>query len=614
MSDSGNGEAKPGDPSSDPSGDEQSTPEGPAQGRARMHPALLGVSVLVGTLVAVGLGFMLGRLTVSEETPTTLPEAAPTTQPVPTTVEPAPPEPSGSGPALSWESTDVEISGEHVAGIVEFQGRFLAFASNSGISGTPPGVSLWSTVDGKVWSDEGVVIPAPAFVTGIFAAGDRILAFGSLTEGDIAGLFGPSAGSPAVWTSTDGTTWQQHELPIPTEFEQQAIFGGVEAGAATGEIGIAVGYVAPSIELAVMEALPPDVRELMSQPGLGFGMGGTPFSVQIHGPFGITVYSATFEELGIDPELVREEEESMAGGMQQWTTTDFQTWSMSDAEPFGPEDSVHNFVVGPDGDLVAFGYGSRGPTLWRSNDGVTWTATPVRAELSELAVRGVAFISSESTGFDTAVVRSIDGETWDPITPDDLLSADYMWHIDSVSAAHYGIAASANGYGEGDFMEGEEPPVVVISKDGMTVTFDDMRGAMIVSGDDGVLLEVPMHEEGTPEGITYDLETSTLSFADPESGEVLITLTLEEIQQAEQQAFGDVGMSQEETVILFSQDEISWNVQSIGEAFDVEQAYLRLFVFDDFVLAAVQESEQHPVFENADSAPSPTRIWIGILP
>jgi len=95
---------------------------------------------------------------------------------------------------------------------------------------------------------------------------------------------------------------------------------------------------------------------------------------------------------------------------------------------------------------------------------------------------------------------------------------------------------------------------------------------------------------------------------------VLITLTLEEIQQAEQQAFGDVGMSQEKTVILFSQDEISWNVQSIGEAFDVEQAYPRLFVFDDFVLAAVQESEQHSVFENADSAPSPTRIWIGILP
>ena len=613
MSESGNGEAKRGDPSSDPSGGEQSTPEGPGQGRARVHPALLGVSVLVGTLVAVGLGFMLGRLTVPEETPATLAEAAPTTQPVPTTVEPASPEPSGSGPALSWEPTDVEISAGHVAGIVEFQGRFLTYTSDFGVSGTPSGVSLWSSVDGKVWSDEGVVIPAPAFVTGVFAADDRMLAFGSLMEGDIAGPFGPSGGSPAVWTSTDGTTWQQHELPIPTEFEQQAIFGGVQAGAATSDVGIAVGYVESSIELAVMEALPPEVRELMSQPGLGFGIGGPPFSVQIQGPFGITVYSATFEELGIDPELVREEEESMGGGMQQWTTTDFQTWSMSDAEPFGPEDSVHNFVVGPNGDLVAFGYGRRGPTLWRSNDGVTWTATQVRAELSELAVRGEAFISSESTGFDAAVVRSLDGETWDPITPDDLLSADFMWQIDSVSAADYGIAASANGYGEEGFMEGE-PPVVVISKDGMTVTFDDMRGAMIVSGDDGVLLEVPLFEEGAPEGVTYNLETSTLSFADPESGEVLITLTLEEIQQAEQQAFGDVGMSREETVILFSQDETSWNVQSIGEAFGVEQAFPRLFVFDDFVLAAVQESDRLSVFEDADSAPPPTRIWIGILP
>ena len=605
---------EPGNSVSDANRDEQSTPESPGRARGGLHPAVVGVLVFVGTLAAGGLGFLLGRSTVTEETPTTLPEAAPTTQSVPATTEPAPlVEPSGSGPALTWEPTDAEISAEHVADIVEFQGRFLAYASGSGISRT--GVSLWSSVDGKVWSDEGVVIPGPAFVTDVFAAGDRILAFGSLTEGDIAGPFGPAGGSPAVWTSTDGTTWQQHQLPIPTEFEQQATFGGVQAGAATSEVGIAVGYVQPSIELAVMEALPPDVRELMEQPGLGFGMGGPPFSVQIHGPFGITVYSATFEELGIDPELAREG--FMGGGMQLWTTTDFQTWSMSDSEPFGPEGSVNNFVVGPNGDLVAFGYGRRGPTLWRSDDGVTWTATPVRAELSELAVRGDAFISAESTGFDTAVVRSLDGETWDPIMPDDLLSADFMWYISSVSAADYGIAASATGHSEEGFMMENGPPVAVISKDGITVTFDEMFGTVTVSRDDEVLLEVLLYEEEAPEGVTYDFETSTLSFADPESGEVLITLTLEEIAQADQERFGDVdvGMPQEETVILFSQDETSWSVQSIGEAFGVEQGlFPRLFAFDDFVLAAVQEFDPHPVFDPAEYAPPPTRIWIGTLP
>ena len=587
-----------------------------AQTRSGMHPLVVGAFVLAAVLGVGGLGFLLGRLTVTEETPATLPEAAPTTQtqPVPTTTERTSAEPSASGPALSWEPTDAEISAEHVAGIVEFQGRFLAYASSgSDISGTPPGVSLWSSVDGQVWSDEGVVIPAPAFVTGVVAAGDRILAFGILMEGDTAGPFGPSGGSPAVWTSTDGTTWQQHELPIPTQFEQQAMFGGVQAGAATSDVGIAVGYVESSIELAVMEALPPEVRELTSQPGFGFGIGGPPFSVQIQGPFGITLYSATFEELGIDPELAGEE--FMGGGMRLWTTTDFQTWSLSESAPFGQEGSVQNFVIGPNGDLVAFGYGRRGPTLWRSSDGITWTATPVRAELSELAVRGDAFISAQSTEFDTAVVRSLDGETWDRIMPDDLLSTDFMWSIGSVSAAKYGIAASANGYREEGFMMEDGPPVAVISKDGITVTFDEMFGTVTVSRGDEILLEVPLYEETAPEGVTYDLETSTLSFADPESGEVLISLTLAEIQQADQERFGDgdVGMPQEETVILFSQDETSWSVQSIGEAFDVEQGFPRLFVFDDFVLAAVQEVDLRAGFD-PEYVPPPTRIWIGTLP
>ena len=147
----------------------------------------------------------------------------------------------------------------------------------------------------------------------------------------------------------------------------------------------------------------------------------------------------------------------------------------------------------PNGDLVAFGYGRSGPTVWRSRDGVTWTATPVSAELSELAVRGDALISAESTGFDTTVVRSLDGETWDRIMPDDLPSADSMWHISSVSAAVYGIAASANGYREEGFMMENGPPVAVISKDGITVTFDEMFGTVTVSRDDEILLEVPLY-------------------------------------------------------------------------------------------------------------------------
>ena len=592
---------------SDPNRGEQSTPERPARARWGLHPAFVGVLVFVGVLAAVGLGFLLGRSTVTEETPTTLPEAAPTTQPVPPTTEPAPLEPSASGPALAWEPTDAEISAQYVAGIVEFQGRFLAYASDSGTSGRPSGVSLWSSVDGRVWSGEGVVIPAPAVVESVFASDDRILALGRLSEGDIAGPFGTSASTPAAWTSTDGTTWQQHELLVRTEFEQQEVY--FRAGATTSEVGIAVVYVELSIELAVMEALPPDVRELWSQPGVGSSMGWPPGSVQIP-LLGITVYSATFEELGIDPELAREA--FMGGGMRLWTTTDFQTWSLSDSQPFGPEGSVDRLVVGPEGDLVAFGYGRRGAMLWRSDDGVTWAGTPAGAELSALAVRGDAFISAQSTESGASVVRSRDGETWDPITPDDLLSADFMWHIHSVSAADYGMVASATGHSEEDFMMENGPPVAVISKDGMTVISDEMRRTVTVSRGGEVLLEVPLNEESVPEGVTYDFVTSTLTFADPVSGQVLITLTLEEILQAEQERFGD--MPQEETVILFSQDETSWSVQSIGEAFGVEQGlFPRLFAFDDFVLAAVREFDPRAGFDPEYVTP-PTRIWMGTLP
>ena len=137
---------------------------------------------------------------------------------------------------LTWEPTNAEISAEHVAGIVSFQGRFLAYASSSDSSGTPLGVSLWSTVEaGSGLTRASLYRPRPS----LLVSGQRVTAYW---------LSGSSRrATPPVHLARLAAVLRYG--PQPT-----ARHGGSTS--------------CRSRQSSSNRALPPDVRELMSQPGL----------------------------------------------------------------------------------------------------------------------------------------------------------------------------------------------------------------------------------------------------------------------------------------------------------------------------------------------------------
>ncbi|MGH8945465.1 MAG: hypothetical protein ACRDVL_04890, partial [Acidimicrobiia bacterium] len=225
--------------------------------------------------------------------------------------------------------------------IVRLEGDYLAFGPALGPLGQPSGARAYRSETGRDWTDLGIVIPE-AQLAGVVPVGDRLLAVGGWREGlSPQARFGSWPTTPAVWTSEDGVVWQRYDLPFQGEAGIEYWASALAGAASDAVVVFGLGY--PNLESIVEEALPAQVRDVL---GKGFGMswGGSPLSVQVQGPFNLTIFSATFEELGIDPDLA----DFMGSGpaMTVWRSEDLQSWHASE-ESLGAEAWVSQVLVGP---------------------------------------------------------------------------------------------------------------------------------------------------------------------------------------------------------------------------------------------------------------------------
>ncbi|MFQ5968180.1 MAG: hypothetical protein ACE5MI_11315 [Acidimicrobiia bacterium] len=515
-----------------------------------------------------------------------------------------------SGP-LSWEAGGT-LDLAFLDSVVEFDGSYLAFGADfDGLAEKTPGVRAYRSDDGRQWSDLGVVI-ARASLFDVASTGDQILAVGAFHESPIhTTAFSMSAGAPAVWTSGDGTSWERHDLPFKAEpgIDYAA---NAQAVAATEERAVVFGSAHPDVESVIEAAIPGEYRDLLGSTSFSTGMGGPPFSIQIHAPLGITIFSATFEELGVAPEVTDQffMGPGDAGGIM-WTSDDLRSWDASDS--LGGEESIHEVVLGPRGEFIAHGYGLLGPLLWTSRDGLSWETTRAPEGIGQIAVFGNQLIATNDSGFGSSeLIASSDAETWKSLTPTGLFSDDIMWHFGSLSASSYGIVAVAMGYAEEPFVE-MEPPSIVITKGDITVTHDEMHGLVVVSRGDESLLEVSTWMEQVPDQVAFDAGNRTMTFVNPDSGEDLVTVTFEEIEAAQQEAYGQFEPMRQESLVVFSPDGQQWTTQSAVDIFGVETLFTPVFAFEDVVFAAVQAFGPEPVFDPAEYVPPPTQIWRGIV-
>jgi hypothetical protein len=567
--------------------------------------ALLGVGVL---------GFLASRSTVPGQTTVDEPGPGPTREDVEAT------EASLSGPSLEWvPADDAVLDVNRVISVVHFRGRYLAFGGEPGPVGNPRGLRAYASSDGSAWTDLGVVIAGPVVVSSVASSGDRLVALGGVVKGDMrAYRFGFPPTSPAVWVSSDGTSWQRHDLPIPAESEEVARSALVHAGAIRGAQAIVVARRLGNLEQILLEAVPAPYRALLDEPGFSVGMEGPPYSFQIRGPFGIVVFSATVEELGIDPQVMAEFVTGLPPAPYVWTTSKLGTWEAADADPFGARSWVNQILVGPDEVFFATGYAAPGAALWRSEDGANWELRSLRLTPSPVATFSDRLISTQAGYGRASIAASVDGKDWTEITPEGLFtSPGGIWYFASLSAGGYGIAALATFEREDEMQQGRRNPPLVIQKDGVTITYDEMSGTVTVVSDGESILEFDTeYSETLPDQVVIDLEAGTIQFADPGSEEVRVTLGFDEIFEAETEryrAFSPPG--EQHSAIVFSPDGSEWSIQDVDEIFGNDLGEVtQLFVLDDFVLAAVQQIDRTYFLDPTEYGPPPTELWLGTRP
>ena len=276
--------------------------------------------------------------------------------------------------------------------------------------------AVWTSTDGMSWErvphDETVFGGERALINSVAAAGPGLVAVGG------------SGGSAAVWTSTDGMSWER----VPHD---ETVFGGEDTQVMYDVVAGGPGVVAVGRSGDVDRA---SAAIWTSSDGLSWQrvqhdedvLGGDAVQLMasaVAGSFGIVAVGRVEDLLG-------------AGGLAAvWVSEDGLAWRRvpHDAGVFGTVGSgIRSMysVSADEGKIVAVG--SSGPTAaaWAAEDPYNWTAPPrdevtfgggVFVEMTAVTTGGPGFVAvgRDLNDFQAIVWTSVDGLSWERVEHDE---------------------------------------------------------------------------------------------------------------------------------------------------------------------------------------------------
>ncbi len=539
-------------------------------------------------LTAVGLvlvvSFVVGALSrqPAEQASTTLAEAAAVST-VPQLNEP-----------LDWQAD--QIGGTWPQRLVEFEGSLYFFAT-SGIP-TPleagSGLDAWLLVDGVTWKSLGTVIAPPNQIHTVSATPRGLVAAGSTDENTLH-----------LWSSIDAEQWHESDLPgVPSVSDHFRTW--IQAVGGTADVTVVFGSIYPDIGALVREALPAGLKSEDGDAPLDISWGGPPWAVNVYGPLGLTVFSATSEDLGLTEEEVR----ALLGGAGPgpttvWTSIDGQAWTPAEVG-IGYVSNI--FEVG--GDLIVNGYGA-GNETWISPDGLDWERVAgVGGGLEFLNPWRNGFVAMRQQGPALDIAYSEDRISWEPFGVNEYLADGFSWWFQTLAAGEGGLATVVTGYDETGFVN-EVPTPVVIEKDVYTLTIGANDGSVVLRSGVDVLLRLSTYSNQVYQEVMVDFRARTVTFLHPESLDPLVSFTFDEIEQAEAGAHEVGAFMQEEQLVAFTADGKTWTVESVAETFGDDALVETLYVTDNQVIAVVTERSSR--FSRVPTAPNVV-IWTAVIP
>jgi hypothetical protein len=281
-----------------------------------------------------------------------------------------------SSDGTTWTRMNIDVTkfaGGAVSGLVAADVELVAWGTlgqpactgeGEGMTCDPTPVMLWTSTDGKAWTRVAdVSMFGGATITSVTFGADGFVAVGDT-----------GWGSPAIWYSNSGTTWQRLTLPSSTfaaaHFSSvsattygEATVSGYFLGGATGGTAPVSGGVATASTGVAAAWWSPDGRTW------------TKGTVNRTGGIGTSLGSIDVGRNGMVAVGSAEGGKAAAA----WTSTDGRTWQPIALGYFGAPTPAAGVPTLPgltnrsDGNhLVAIDAGRSGLPIWSSSDGVAW--------------------------------------------------------------------------------------------------------------------------------------------------------------------------------------------------------------------------------------------------
>jgi hypothetical protein len=290
--------------------------------------------------------------------------------------------------------------------------------------------AVWTSTDGTSWQR----VPHDEQVLG--GGGQQIMGSVAVEEtGRLVGVGGDwGRGSAAVWTSTDGTSWQR--VPHDEQNLSDALMSSVTVG---GPGLVAVGS---------------DLRQ--GSAAVWTTADGTSWQ-RVHDDAELRDSAMNSVSAG-GPGLVAV---GLAGGSAAaWTSTDGTSWQRiaHDEQTFGGDgQQAMNSVTDGGPGLVAVGrdVGRGSAAVWTSTDGISWQRVPHDEQLTGVSMNAVTvgepgIVAVGADGGSAAVWTSTDGTRWQRIAHDEqIFGGNEQQEIWSVAAAEHGLVAVGRDAGRG---------------------------------------------------------------------------------------------------------------------------------------------------------------------
>ncbi len=311
-----------------------------------------------------------------------------------------------------------------------------------------------------------------------------------------------------------------------------------------------------------------------------------------------------------------------------WTSVDGSEWSL--AEDAFPNGADIGEILPTGSGFVAEGFVDREDNderMWVSADGRSWEGLDTNSIDSDwnggLAVWGDKILAVGETEDGIRLWTSTDGRTWEQLPASSTLDHDDQFNVsvDQVAAGPYGIVLL------GELAQAPQPlPQVVIEKDDLIVTIDleTFRLTVTDRSTGNVLLDANPFES---DFVIIDEDDGSVTLLDPDTAEVLITITEEDFLEAQAKAYRDAGIEpgfdgeeQPTTAVLwFSPDGRRWTSLDLEETFPgagIEGFGSELFPSDVVVgndAVILVWSDRFSEVSEDELEDLPAVIWVGRL-